>query len=161
MPTCEICGNTEENLSTVKVSQTELDVCSECVTHGSETREDETQDTTETKYSTKTTESTPSTYQDTSDSFDNELRMDFAEVISNAREEIGLTITELAEELDEKASHLRGIEKGERQPTEQLQTRLEKALGVDLSSSSEYGETETTEENSNITLGEKVDFESN
>lgn len=133
MPGCEICGQTEETLTEKTVSQATLMVCSDC--SGEETSEQSnTGDSSSTKYSTSSTNTTNSSGEDDGSSFEelDELKWNYGDVIEKARNRQGLTLLDLADRLNEKESHLREVENGNRQPSEDLQNRLENELGISL-----------------------------
>lgn len=164
-----MCGNEVDELQTVKISQAELDVCEDCSEMGS-TVEDASEEESESKYSTTSSSSSTSSQTSSSSSTSQsssstpssgtsvaELRIDYGDAIEKAREEKGLTAKELASDLNEKASHIRSIEKEERQPTQELQDKLESKLGISLEESSEY-DTEEKDTDSSLTLGDKVEL---
>lgn len=173
MPRCEMCGNKEASLTTIKTSQAELDVCSSCEELGTEVDTgDET--SSDTKYSTSSSSSNTSTTSsdhssrssqgsrsETSRDTGSNLRMDYGDAIRSARENRGMSVSELANEMNEKASHLRGVENGERQPTESLQKRLESELGISLSSDSDDIDDYEASDVEGTTLGDVVDFNEN
>jgi putative transcription factor len=71
-----------------------------------------------------------------------EIAQDFDERIRAARESAGLSLEELANQLNEKASLIRKLEHGDMLPSDEVQRKLERALEVDLSAGGESGETE-------------------
>jgi uncharacterized protein (TIGR00270 family) len=166
-----MCGNEEASLTTIKTSQAELDVCSECEELGTQVNTEDSS-SSDTKYSTtssdsnsksssnsknrsnSTSETTPSIDRNTG----SDLRMDYGEAIQSARESINLTLAELADEMNEKESHLRGIENENRQPTENLQKELESKLDISLSSETESAEDYESESSGGTTLGDMVDL---
>jgi len=167
MPRCEMCGTEEESLTTVKISQAELDVCSDCEEMGDAVRE-ESSETTTTKYSTESTGSdetstnSSSTTQSESSrpSFDvSELRPDYGEAVREVRSDRGMTVADLAQKVGEKESHIRKIEQGERRPTEELQHKLERVLDINLTAEGEVDAEEFESEGTGQTLGDVVDFQ--
>jgi len=60
------------------------------------------------------------------------LAPDYDERVRNARENSGLKQEELADNLNEKLSLIRKIERGEMRPDEDVRTKLESELGVSL-----------------------------
>lgn len=88
-----------------------------------------------------------------------ELTTDYDDRVRNAREEKGLSQSELADELNEKASLIRKIERGETLPSDQVQSKLERYLDIDLSA--EGGSADDTEwsggsSSGSYTLGDVV-----
>lgn len=160
MPRCEMCGTKESSLTTIKTSQAQLDVCESCEDLGTTVETENDTPDQNTKYSTTNSSSseTKSRSTQSTDEGDN-LRMDYGEVIRSARERRDLSVTELAREMNEKASHLRGIENEERQPTQQLQTQLESKLDISLSADSEDVDDYESDNVSGTTLGDVVEFD--
>ena len=62
-----------------------------------------------------------------------EVVQDYDDRIRNARESEGLTQEELADQLNEKSSLIRKLERGGVLPSDTVQRKLEKALGLTLS----------------------------
>lgn len=168
MPRCEMCGNKEASLTTVKTSQAELDVCSSCEELGTEVNTDDNP-SADTKYSTSSDSNSESTSDPSSSNeptrstlnrdTGSSLRRDYGEAIREARTSSDLTLSELADEMNEKESHLRGIEKENRQPTEKLQNRLESKLNISLSSETEDLDDYDSSANDGTTLGDVVDLD--
>lgn len=143
MPHCEMCGDDVDSLQTAKVSGAELDVCDSCSEFGTTLDDgDDDEEEQSTKYSTSSSsdrsQSTPShgsssgSGQSDYGSMPGQLAPNYGELIRDARTSAGHSIDDLANHLNEKASHLRKVEQGKRQPDNNLQARLEDFLGVDL-----------------------------
>ncbi|MFB6163450.1 MAG: multiprotein bridging factor aMBF1 [Halococcoides sp.] len=148
MVQCEMCGAETADPKTIKVEGAELEVCADCVDFGTEVRTD-SGSSTSTKYSTSSSssgssgsDSTTATASSSSsgggtspDIFDDidELAQDYDERIRDARETEDLSQKELASRLNEKASLIRKLERGETLPSDEVQRELEGELGVDLS----------------------------
>jgi len=66
--------------------------------------------------------------------FDNmdEIATDYDDRIRNARESRGLSQEELADQLNEKASLIRKLERGDTLPTDDIQRKLESELDITL-----------------------------
>lgn len=62
-----------------------------------------------------------------------EVATDYDERIRTAREDRGLTQEELANELNEKASLIRKLERSDVLPSDEVQTKLERELDISLS----------------------------
>jgi putative transcription factor len=62
-----------------------------------------------------------------------EVAQDYDDRIRNAREAEGLSQEDLAKQLNEKASLIRKLEHGDMLPSDKVQKKLEKALGITLS----------------------------
>lgn len=154
MVQCEMCGTETSAPTTVKIEGAELEVCSDCTDFGTEVRTQETQ-TTSTKYSTSSSSSSGSASSSSSssattasgagtgsggsrrDMFDEmeEVATDYDDRIRNARESEGLTQEQLANQLNEKASLIRKLERGDVLPSDDIQRKLERSLDISLSES--------------------------
>jgi putative transcription factor len=144
MPQCEMCGAESSSLTTTKVEGAELDLCDECSDFGTEVRT-ESSSSSSTKYSTSSSSSSSSASGGTGssgggssrrrDMFDDmdQVVTDYDERIRSAREDRGLSQEELANELNEKASLIRKLERGDVLPSDEVQTKLERKLDVSLS----------------------------
>lgn len=154
MPQCEMCGKEVPSLTSVRIEGAEIDVCDECTDFGTEVRTESTSQST--KYSTgsgsassTSTSSTPSTGSSGSgsrsrDMFDEmeEVAQDYDQRIRNARESAELSQEELADQLNEKASLIRKLEHGDSLPSDSVQTKLERKLGISLSESGDMDDSE-------------------
>lgn len=151
MPQCEMCGADKPSLTTAKVEGAELDLCDECKDFGTEVQTS-TESTTSTKYSTSDSSSGESSGSQSStatgsstsggssasrrrDMFDDmdELVPDYDERIREAREAAGLSQEDLAKSLNEKASLIRKLERGDMLPSDAVQRKIERELDVSLS----------------------------
>ncbi|MEF8783000.1 MAG: multiprotein bridging factor aMBF1 [Haloarculaceae archaeon] len=171
MVQCEMCGTETADPNRVKIEGAELDVCDECTDFGTEVKTEETQSTTSTKYSTSSSSesSTSSSSRSSggggggrsSDMFDDieELAQDYDERIRNAREAAGLSQEDLAKQLNEKASLIRKLEHGDTLPSDDVQSKLERALDIDLTTGGGSGETEWESDSATggYTLGDMVE----
>ncbi len=145
MVQCEMCGAETAAPKTAKIEGAELQVCDSCVNFGTEVKREDATDTS-TKYSTGSTgtndaqSTSPSSTTGGSgggrraDLFDEmeTLASDYPERIREAREERGLSQEDLAGELNEKASLIRKLERGDMQPTDAIQAKLEGHLEISL-----------------------------
>lgn len=159
MVQCEMCGTETSSPKTIKVEGAKLDVCSNCTEFGTEVKQTGSSSSS-TKYSTGSSASSSnsssggstssgsssnsggSRRQDMFDDMD-ELATDYDDRVRNAREEKGLSQSELANELNEKASLIRKIERGDTLPSDRVQSKLESFLGIELSA--EGGSAEDSE----------------
>jgi len=87
-----------------------------------------------------------------------ELAQDYDERIRRARENEGLSQADLANELNEKASLVRKIERGDTLPSDDLQDKLERYFDIRLTggASGEDGEWEGGSSTGEYTLGDVV-----
>jgi len=88
-----------------------------------------------------------------------ELAQDYDERIRSARESEGLSQADLANELNEKASLIRKLERGETLPSDEVQRELERFLGISLSAEAgadEESDWESDSATEGTTLGDVV-----
>jgi len=175
MVQCEMCGTETASPNRVKIEGAELDVCDECTDFGTEITQEETTSSTSTKYSTSSSSSSSgsssvssgSTSSGTSsggrgrDMFDDieELAQDYDDRIRDARERAGLSQSDLANQLNEKASLIRKLEHGDTLPSDDVQRKLERALDIDLTAGGGDEETEWESDSAagEYTLGDMVE----
>ena len=170
MAQCEMCGAEKSSLTTTKVEGAELELCDDCKDFGTEVKT-ESSSTTSTKYSTSSSDgsSSSSSSGGTSsgggssrrrDMFDqmDEIAGDYDEQIRSAREREGLSREDLAKELNEKASLISKLERGDILPSDDVRGKLEKRLGVSLSEGSDDYTTDwETDSSMTQTLGDVVE----
>ncbi|WP_435153502.1 multiprotein bridging factor aMBF1 [Haladaptatus sp. DFWS20] len=150
MVQCEMCGAETASPKKIKVEGAELDVCDNCADFGTEVKTQQSSSTS-TKYSTSSSSGKSSGSTSTggsrssggsrsrpSDMFDDmdEIAQDYDDRIRNARESTGLSQEDLAKELNEKASLIRKLERGDMLPSDSVQNKLEKKLEISLSTGS-------------------------
>jgi len=178
MVQCEMCGAETSTPKTAKIEGAELQVCDDCADFGTEIDQGGDSDTT-TKYSTSgsgsgsgssgsTSQSSGSSAGGSSsggrsrrDMFDDmdEVVTDYDERIREAREAAGLSQAELGDQLNEKASFIRKLERGESLPSDDLRRKLERALDIELlegGGSDEETEWSGGDAESGMTLGDVV-----
>ncbi len=170
MAQCEMCGKEVSSPKTVKIEGAEIDVCDDCSEFGT-TVETESSSTTSTKYSTSSSSSSSGGSSSSSsggssggrrrrDMFDEmeELASDYDERIRKARENEGLSQEELADDLNEKASVIRKLERGDSLPSDDVREKLEKKLGISLTESSGDADEDwsSSSDSAGLTLGDKV-----
>ncbi len=87
-----------------------------------------------------------------------ELVADYDQRIREARESRSLSQEELAKQLNEKASLIRKLERGDMLPSDEVQTKLERSLEISLveSGSGEETEWEGGSSTGSYTLGDVV-----
>jgi putative transcription factor len=138
---CEVCGRKiREAPMRVVIEGAKLTVCTECSKHGKSTWEEQPKPTAMSQKQSAISLGTPklgaiqirkriiTARVDTS----NELVEDYADVIRQAREGIGLSTEDLGKKISEKESVLKKIETGKMAPTEQLISKLEHTLKIKL-----------------------------
>ncbi|WP_254544159.1 multiprotein bridging factor aMBF1 [Halomarina pelagica] len=145
MAQCEMCGAETSSPKTVKIEGAEIDVCSDCAQFGTEVRT-QSSGSASTKYSTGSSGSGGSgsgsgssgssggTRRRRRDMFDQmeEIAQDYDARIRGAREASGLTQEELAKQLNEKASLVRKLERGDMLPSDDIRRKLERKLDISL-----------------------------
>ncbi|SDK69402.1 MULTISPECIES: multiprotein bridging factor aMBF1 [Natronorubrum] len=178
MVQCEMCGAETSSPKTIKVEGAKLDVCSNCTDFGTEVKQPSSTSSSS-KYSTSSSSSSSSSggssgsgsgstasggsssSQRRNDMFDDmdELATDYDDLVRNAREGKGLSQSDLANELNEKASLIRKIERGDTLPSDQVQSKLEDFLEINLNA--QGGSSDDTEwsggsSSGSYTLGDVV-----
>ncbi len=177
MVQCEMCGTETASPNRVKIEGAELDVCDECTDFGTEIKTGAGTSSTSTKYSTSSSGSSNSTSSSSRtgtsatsssssgggrrrDMYDDieELATDYDERIRTAREKSGLSQEDLANQLNEKASLIRKIERGETLPSDDIQSKLERSLDIDLTESAGVDDMDWDSDSSTdgFTLGDVV-----
>lgn len=149
MVQCEMCGAETAAPKTIKIEGAELEVCANCADFGTEVQTGAASSSGSTKYSTGGSASSSgatgsagssgssggsSSSRPRRDMFDEmeEIVADYDDRIRQGRESAGLSQSELADQLNEKASFIRKLERGESLPNDTIRRKLEKALDVDL-----------------------------
>jgi putative transcription factor len=170
-----MCGAETSTPKTAKIEGAELQVCEDCADFGTEIDQGGDSGTT-TKYSTggadsssgATSQSGGSTGSGSRsggrsrrDMFDDmdEVVHDYDARIRQAREDAGLSQAELGDQLNEKDSFIRKIERGESLPSDDLRKKLEHALDIELlkdESGDEDAEWSGEGAESGMTLGDVV-----
>ena len=175
MVQCELCGAETATPTTAKVEGAELEVCDDCAELGTEVRRPD-ESTTSTKYSTSSDsgggDSTATTRSSSgggtgggrkrgSEMYDDvdELAQDYDDRIRAARENAGLSQEDLANQLNEKASLIRKLERGDMLPSDEVQGKLERALDVSLTAEGgeDTAEWEADSSTGEYTLGDMVE----
>jgi putative transcription factor len=167
-----MCGAEEASLTTTKVEGAELELCSSCTDFGTEVR-DESTSSGGGKYSTSSSTGKSSSSSGSSsgsagssgsstrprDMFDDmdEIATDYDERIRGARESRGLSQEELADQLNEKASLIRKLERADTLPTDEVQRKLERALDISLVEGQSTDDADwETDDAGTMTLGDVV-----
>jgi len=170
MAQCEMCGKEVSSPKTVKIEGAEIDVCDDCADFGTEVKT-ESSGTTSTKYSTSSSSSSSGNSSSSSsggssggrrrrDMFDEmeELAGDYDDRIRKARESEGLSQEELADDLNEKASVIRKLERGDSLPSDDVREKLERKLGISLTETGGDADEDwsSSSDSAGLTLGDKV-----
>jgi putative transcription factor len=140
-----MCGAEKSSLTTTKVEGAELDLCDDCSDFGTEVKTQPSSSSTS-KYSTSSSSGGASSStsggsggggggsrrrRDMFDQMD-EIAGDYDQRIRSAREQTGLSQEELAEKLNEKASLIRKLERGDMLPSDDVREKLERHFGISL-----------------------------
>ena len=128
METCEVCGKATDELYLARIEEATMWVCASC-SKGKQILQ-----------SLNTTKETPRQVAVKRGENQEELIENFGESIRQARERLGLPIKVLAEKISEKESELVRVEKEKTLPSETLRKKLEKELGIKLTTKSEQTE---------------------
>ncbi|WP_119814564.1 multiprotein bridging factor aMBF1 [Halalkaliarchaeum desulfuricum] len=173
MPQCEMCGAEKSSLTTTKVEGAELELCDSCSEFGTEVRTESTS-SSGSKYSTTSSSGTSSggsgggssgasgsggSSSRRRDMFDemDELAADYDTRIRNARESTGMSQEDLAKKLNEKASLIRKLERGDILPSDDVQKKLERELDISLLEGEDVEDSEWSSDSSGtMTLGDVV-----
>lgn len=175
MVQCEMCGAETSSPRKIQVEGARLDVCANCTDFGTTIETDRSDEGTSTKYSTgksssstggqsstntRTSPSSTGRSSGGSDLYDemDELATDYDTRIRAAREDRELSQSELADELNEKASLIRKLERGETLPSDGVQKKLERFLDISLTDDGSGSDTEWESDSSSgtYTLGDVV-----
>lgn len=135
---CEMCGK-DAPLKRAVIEGTKMQVCSDCLEYGTEVSEPTTSSPGSSPAPSGASTSggpsrssegsgSPDVYEETEEV----LAEDYGEVIRKARENEGLTVEELSDEINEKRSTIAKTERGEHHPSDDLVQRLERFLNVNL-----------------------------
>ena len=169
-----MCGSEQSSLTTVKVEGAELQLCDDCKEFGTEVRT-ESSSAGSTKYSTSSSGGSSGSggspgsgaggsggggssrrRRDMFDDMD-EIVADYDQRIRKARESRGLSQEDLAKELNEKASLIRKLERGDMLPSDDVQSKLETELEISLIEGEDADDTEWSGDSSTTTtLGDVV-----
>jgi putative transcription factor len=170
-----MCGSEQPSLTTVKVEGAELQLCDDCKEFGTEVRT-ESSSSTSTKYSTSSSGGTGSgsgsgtsgsgsggsgggSSRRRRDMFDDmdEIVADYDQQIREAREDRGLSQEDLAKSLNEKASLIRKLERGDMLPSDDVRAKLERGLEISLVEGQDADDAEWSGDSSTTTtLGDVV-----
>ncbi len=85
-----------------------------------------------------------------------EVATDYDDRIRSAREKKGLSQEDLAKKLNEKASLIRKLERGDILPSDSVQKKLERSLGISLSESADTDSEWDGSASTTTTLGDVV-----
>jgi len=154
---CEICAQAIRGRSQrVRIEGTTLEVCPKCAQHGRTISVQRTPSTTQKTAPATTSRAAPvkRPRHDIFDALKEELITDLNALIKQARENARLTIDELADKINEKASLIRKIERGDIHPEDNVRKKLEHTLHIRLTEQLASGEYKRAGGNKETTLGD-------
>ena len=122
MPSCQLCGKDSDNLKKTKIEGAVLRVCNSCSDMG-----DVMEQKKEKKKQKKRKKTTSRRPRETE-----VLANDYGSRVKEAREDRELSIKELADDMNEKASLIRKVEREDLKPEKALAKKLSKKLGITL-----------------------------
>lgn len=143
MPSCQLCGESSEDLKKTKIEGAVLKVCNSCSDMGDVVEQKK-------KQVTKTKKRKSRRPRDTE-----VLASNYGERVKKARESEKLSIKELADDLNEKASLVKKVEREELKPDKSLANKLSKALDITLYVNPEVSDHEVeSSDDRSATLGD-------
>ncbi|MFB6203255.1 MAG: multiprotein bridging factor aMBF1 [Candidatus Nanohaloarchaea archaeon] len=148
---CELCGKDSDSLKKVKIEGATLEVCSSCAEMG-----EEVQTSTDSSRSRKKKKSSR-----TRNSTESQVLVDgYGKRIKQARESEEISISELSDDLDEKTSLLKKLEREDLKPDKTLAGKLEKKFGIELYTNPEAWDNEDSGsgDSRKATLGDVADI---
>ena len=148
MSSCELCGKEADSRKKVKIEGATLNVCDSCADLGNKVKTPSKKSKTKKKKSRKRRSTTPSENKVLVNNYGNEVK--------KARESKGISLKDLANNINEKQSRVSKIEKEELKPGNKLAKKLSKELGVDLYTNAEvanYDQTDNPDDRT-ATLGD-------
>lgn len=163
-----MCGAETDDPTTIQTEGTQLEVCSNCTEFGT-VLHDEEREKSKTSSDSGTSsgggggttkQSPPSSSGGPShDPLDElgTLAPDYDSRVRNARENAGMTQEDLADDLNEKLSLIRKIERGEMRPDEDVRAKLESELSVSLTEEVGGEEWESEGSSGGYTVGDIIE----
>ncbi|QKQ98800.1 TIGR00270 family protein [Candidatus Nanohaloarchaea archaeon] len=145
MATCQLCGEETDSTTKTKIEGAVLQVCDSCADMGEEVK-------TSSKKSKQKKKKKSKRQRKRNEEV---LINDYGQEVKKARESKQLSISELADDLNEKESLLKKIEQQELKPEKSLAQKLEKKFNIELYTVPEAWDQETDSgDNRSATLGD-------
>ncbi|MFB6147535.1 MAG: multiprotein bridging factor aMBF1 [Candidatus Nanohaloarchaea archaeon] len=132
MPSCELCGQDTDSVTEVKIEGARMKVCDSCAEMGEEVK------TGSQKKKKRKKRSSGGRSQQV-------LVDGYGQQIKQARESEGISIKELADELNEKSSLISKLEKEQLKPDKSLAGKLSDRLDVDLYTNPQVNDYDTSD----------------
>lgn len=147
MPSCQLCGEDSDNLKKAKIEGAVMKVCSSCSDMGDVIEQKQKKKKTKKKTKSRRPRDTEV------------LANDYGSRVKDAREDRKLSIKELADDLNEKASLIRKVEREDLKPEKALAKKLSKKLGITLYVNPEVSDHSTAEgDDRDATVGDVADI---
>ena len=151
---CELCGKTVEELYRTAVEGSSLSLCKECSSFGKVIGK-ETKGPA--KLLQKQIQKNPISPKSTLEETNEVIVQNYATLISQARQRLGIKQEDAAKKLSEKVSTLHNLETGRREPSIPLARKLENFYQIKLVEISKEERIEKPKTNSEeITLGDVI-----
>ena len=132
MASCELCGKDTDSLKKAKIEGATLEVCESCADMG------ETVDTGGNKKRKKKKKKSRTRKKNTKT-----LAPNYGEKVKQAREDERLSISEVADDLNEKESVIKKIEGEDLKPDKGLASKLSKKFDIGLYTNTEVSNVDT------------------
>lgn len=138
---CEICGASEENLISTDVEGAVMGLCKECSKYG------------------KTVKNNPAVKVSTgSDIYEPVLREDFADIIKEGADNLGVSPEEIADRIKCSPVDIKKIMNGQIMPSEEIAKKLEKVFNVKLYYNYESKNVNAVIQENGLSFGDIVDI---
>jgi putative transcription factor len=147
MPSCQLCGEDSDNLKKTKIEGALMKVCNSCSDMGDVVEKKQKK----TKKTKKTASRRPRDTQ--------VLANDYGSRVKDARESEKMSIKELSDDLNEKASLIRKVEREDLKPEKALAKKLSQKLGITLYVNPEVSDHSTESgDDRDATVGDVADI---
>lgn len=154
---CEICGaEIREKPLCITIDNSELQVCQKCAPYGKPVEKRTPVSRKVSPIARTVTRTDKSQNKDFFDILRNELLENYVQIIRDSREAKGWSQENLAENLKEKASLIKKIERGEIIPEDSVIKKLEHALKIKITERVDATGPEVSHTKKDTTLGDIV-----
>ena len=147
MSNCEMCGSEGETVLAL-IEGVELNVCSKCAAFGKQIK----------RPVVKNGKTRPAKQKKPEKEIIEQVKYDFAKIIRDKREKMGLKQEEFAKFLSEKESIIQKIETGDYTPSLSLARKIEKQLGIVLVEQVEVESKELKSDSEQLTIGDMINI---
>ena len=147
MGTCEVCGKETEEMYYAEIEGTKMNACNKCAKFGKvlympKAKKEESE---------AKTKKTP-----TKEAPEQRIVNNYAKIVHQIREKLGLTQEEFAKKINEKESLIKGVESGKIVPVFALAEKFEKMFNVVLIETVEDEKAEAGSSTKEFTLGDMI-----